>query len=172
MKNHKKPENPEEKLAQTPLEAPEMSDTIEKPLDTTRDEDAAKIAELTADLQRTRADFENFRKQVENQRLQAIEIATENTLLKILPLLDDMDRGIASHPELSPLAKSFEKTLKELKIVKINTKEGTEFNPDIHDAVMVEDGDGDKEVIAETLRPGYFYADQTLRPAMVKVKRI
>ncbi len=131
-----------------------------------------KIAELTADLQRTRADFENYRKQVENQRQQAIELASEATVLKLLPLLDDIDRAISAHPEFTPLAKSFEKTLRELEISRIDTKSGTVFDPDFHDAAMVEEGNGDKEIIAETLRPGYLYRGQTLRPAMVKVKRI
>ncbi len=172
IKNHKKPDEEVENPGETPLEATETEIAPEEPSNPPIDENAAKIAELTADLQRTRADFENFRKQVDNQRLQAMETATEGTLLKLLPLLDDIERGIASNPELSPLAKSFEKALKELKITKIDTKEGAEFNPDLHDAVLVEDGDGDREVIAETLRPGYFYAGQILRPAMVKVKRI
>ncbi len=172
IKNHKKPEENEEKRPETPPEAPEANMTPKDSLDTAQDENTAKIAELVNDLQRTRADFENFRKQVDNQRLQAIEMATEATLLKLLPLLDDIERGIASNPELSPLAKSFEKTLKELKIIRVDTKEGVEFNPDLHEAVLVEDGDGDKEVIAETLRPGYTYAGQILRPAMVKVKRV
>ena len=63
------------------------------------------------------------------------------------------------------------KTMKELELAKIVSDEGTEFNPDIHDAVMVE-GDGEKEVVAETLRTGYYYQGEVLRPAMVKVKRV
>ena len=128
----------------------------------------SQINELTNDLQRTRADFENYRKQVETQKENAKKMAQLATVYKVLPLLDDIDRAIASYKELAPLAKSLEKTLKELKIVKIDSKEGVEFNPDIHDAVMVE-GDGDKEVIAETLRPGYYYEGEVLRPAMVRV---
>ena len=128
----------------------------------------SQINELTNDLQRTRADFENYRKQVETQKENAKKMAQLATVYKVLPLLDDIDRAIASYKELAPLAKSLEKTLKELKIVKIDSKEGVEFNPDIHDAVMVE-GAGDKEVIAETLRPGYYYEGEVLRPAMVRV---
>ena len=131
----------------------------------------ARITELTNDLQRTRADFENFRKQVEAQKENAKKMAQLATVYKILPLLDDLDRAIGSYKELAPLSKSLEKTLKELKLVKISSGEGVEFNPDLHDAVMVE-GDGDKEVIAETLRPGYYYEGEVLRPAMVKVKKI
>ena len=130
-----------------------------------------KIVELTNDLQRTRADFENFRKQVEAQKENERKTTRLTTVYKILPLLDDLDRAFASYAELQPLEKSLEKTLKELKLAKVVSNEGVEFNPDLHDAVMVE-GDGDKEVIAETLRPGYYYEGEVLRPAMVKVKKI
>lgn len=130
-----------------------------------------KIAELTNDLQRTRADFENFRKQVEMQKENERKVTKFATVYKVLPLLDDLDRAIASYDELKPLEKSLEKTLKELQLAKIMSDEGVEFNPDLHDAVMV-DGEGEKEVIAETLRPGYYYGEEVLRPAMVKVKKI
>ncbi len=130
-----------------------------------------KILELTNDLQRTRADFENFRKQVEAQKENERRATRLATVYKMLPLLDDLDRAFMSYAELKPLEKSLEKTLKELKLKKVVSSEGVEFNPDLHDAVMVE-GDGDKEVIAETLRPGYYYEEEVLRPAMVKVKKI
>lgn len=130
-----------------------------------------KIVELTNDLQRTRADFENFRKQVEAQKENERKTTRLATVYKVLPLLDDLDRAFMNYQELAPLAKSLEKTLKELKLAKVVSDEGVEFNPDLHDAVMVE-GDGEKEVIAETLRPGYYYEGEVLRPAMVKVKKI
>lgn len=129
-----------------------------------------KIAELTADLQRTRADFENFRKQVEIQKENEKKTVKFATVCKLLPLLDDLDRAILSYSELSPLNKSLEKSLGDLGLAKIDSKEGVEFNPDLHEAVMVE-GEGEKEVIAETLRPGYYYEKEVIRPAMVKVKR-
>ena len=132
---------------------------------------ANDIQELTADLQRTRADFENFRKQVELQKAQERQIAKFATVSRVLPLLDDLDRAIMSYAELKPLEKSLNKTLKELELEKIASGEGVEFNPDVHDAVMVE-GEGEKEVIAETLRPGYLYEGEVLRPAMVKVKKM
>ena len=131
----------------------------------------AKINELTADLQRTRADFENFRKQVELQKANERKQAKFATVHKFLPLLDDLDRAITSYPELKPLEKSLTKTLQDLDLGKIESAEGVEFNPDLHDAVMVE-GDGEKEIIAETLRPGYYYEKEVLRPAMVKVKKM
>lgn len=127
-----------------------------------------KIIELVNDLQRTRADFENYRKQVEAQRENAKKTAQLATVYKILPLLDDIDRAVGTYAELKPLEKSLDKTLKELGLTKIKSDTGTEFNPDVHDAVMVE-GDGEKETIAETLRPGYYYEGAVLRPAMVRV---
>ena len=130
-----------------------------------------QIAELTGDLQRTRADFENFRKQVDLQKSNERKATKLATVYKILPLLDDLDRAINTYNELSPVAKSLEKTLKELNLAKIDSTPGIDFNPDLHDAVMVE-GDGDKETIAETLRPGYFYEGEVLRPAMVKVQKV
>lgn len=130
-----------------------------------------KITELTNDLQRTRADFENFRKQVENQKENERKATRLATVYKVLPLLDDLDRAIAAYEELKPLEKSLTKTLGELELKKIDSNEGVEFNPDLFEAVMVE-GEGEKEVVAETLRPGYYYGGEVLRPVMVKVKRI
>jgi len=130
-----------------------------------------KITELTGDLQRTRADFENYRKQIEAQKENEKKAVRFATIYKILPLLDDLERGILSYAELAPLSKSFEKTLKELGIARISSEAEVEFNPDVHEAVMAE-GEGEKEVIAETLRPGYYYEGEVLRPAMVKVKRV
>jgi molecular chaperone GrpE len=131
----------------------------------------AKIAELINDLQRTRADFENFRRQNDIQREQDRNYAKLDTVKKILPLIDDFERAIQAQPEvLSPLSKNFEKTLKSIGLQKIDSAIGTEFNPDLHEAISV-DGDGDKETIAETLRAGYYYGDEVLRTAMVRVSK-
>ena len=133
-------------------------------------DNGVREAELLADLQRTRADFENYRKQVEAQRAAAVKIGQFATVNKILPLIDDMERAISTYQELAPLGKTLSKTLKELGLVKIPTEAGVDFNPDTMDAVMVE-GDGECELVAETLRTGYRYDNEVLRPAMVKVVR-
>lgn len=131
----------------------------------------AKIAELINDLQRTRADFENFRRQNDIQREQDRNYAKLDTVKKILPLIDDFERAIQAQPKvLSPLSKNFEKTLKSIGLQKIDSAIGTEFNPDLHEAISV-DGDGNKETIAETLRAGYYYGDEVLRTAMVRVSK-
>lgn len=138
-------------------------------------EEIAKLArqnsELIGDLQRTRADFENFRKQVELQREQAKTIAKHATISKVLPLIDDMSRAIKAHPALlAPVQKTLDKTLKALNLTPIDSNPGTVFNPEFHNAITMEDGDGDKEVIAEELIPGYLYEGEVLRAAMVRVK--
>jgi molecular chaperone GrpE len=133
---------------------------------------AAKVAELTADLQRTRADFENFRKQTELQKTQYGESVRLATVSKFLPVLDDLERAILAYPELKPLAKTFEKTLTDLKLQKIDSRPGVEFNPDFHEAISVEETNGGaRELISETLRPGYILNGETLRPALVKVQK-
>lgn len=127
-----------------------------------------KKDELIADLQRTRADFENYRKQIEIQKENERRAVKLATVMKFLPLIDDMDRAIATYKELAPLEKNLEKSMKDLGLSKIPSEVGSEFNPDFHEAVTME-GDGEKQVIAEVLRPGYFYDEEVLRPAMVKV---
>jgi molecular chaperone GrpE len=130
-----------------------------------------QIAELTADLQRTRADFENFRRAADLQKQQYASVVKITTISKLLPLLDDIDRAVNAHSDiLAPIAKNLDKTLTELELTKIPSSPGTPFNPDLHEAIAVE-GDGDTETIAETLRPGYTFEGETLRPAMVKVTK-
>ena len=131
----------------------------------------AKIIELTNDLQRTRADFENYRKQIEQQKENEKKATKLATVYKVLPLLDDIDRAIMVYDTLRPLGKTLEKSMGELGLKRILSDVGVEFNPDLHDAVMVE-GDGEKEVVSETLRPGYYYGSEVLRPAMVKVQKM
>ena len=143
----------------------------EKQTETVAGEDVSvdgRIDELINDLQRTRADFENFRKQVEIQKENERKTTKFATVIRVLPLLDDLDRAILTYEQLKPLEKSLEKTLKELSLEKILADKGVEFNPEIHEAVMAS-GEGEKEVIEEVLRPGYYYEGEVLRPAMVKV---
>lgn len=139
--------------------------------DPNRLDPAHQYSELLGDLKRTRADFENFRKQVELQREQAKTMAKHSTVHKILPLIDDMFRAIKAHPDiLSPVQKTLDKTLKSLNLEVINSTVDTPFNPEFHNAISMEDDEGSKEVIAEELIPGYLYEGEVLRAAMVRVK--
>lgn len=162
-------ESPEFQQAETEF-AEDQDTTDAATIDQASDANAALIEELTSDLQRTRADFENFRKQVDTQKTQAMQVAKYATVEKFLPLLDDLNRAIATYPDqLKPLEKNFQKLLQSLNLKIIETSPGVEFNPDYHEAISIEDGEGDREVIIETLRPGYTYDGSVLRAAMVKV---
>ena len=131
-----------------------------------------KITELTEDLQRTRADFENFRKQTDLQRGQLMKITEYATIEKVLPVLDTVELAIQHNESLAPLAKTFEKSLNDLGLKMIDANTGTPFDPDFHEAARMEEGDGgDTEVVSEVLRPGYLYNGEVLRPAMVVVKK-
>lgn len=146
------------------------------------DETEQALAELTADLQRVRADFENYRKRIDTEKQSAREFGQIEMVKKLLPVIDDIDRAVNNIPaELSEntwvqgiakLEKNMDKSLSALNLTKIPADPGTLFNPDLHHAVQFdEDSDGDQEVIAEQLQPGYLLAGKVLREAMVKVKK-
>lgn len=141
-----------------------------------------QIGELTLDLQRTRADFENYRKRVEQEKEMARGSGRAGAIMKLIPVVDNIERAINHLPdELSDnawaqsvvkLTKSLEKSLADMGVTRIEADAGTVFNPDVHEAVQFdEDADGEHEVIAEVLQPGYKVDGIVIRPAMVKVTR-
>ena len=140
------------------------------------------IDELTLDLQRTRADFENYRKRVEAEKQSAHSMGQAKSVMKLLPVIDTIERAIANVPEeladnawakgVAGLSKQLDKQLKEIGLEKIDAKPGTLFNPELHQAVQFDEAaDGEKEVIAEELRAGYTLDGAVIRDAMVKVTR-
>lgn len=140
------------------------------------------INELTADLQRLRADFENYRKRVELDKA-AIKVASKNqTIAKLLPVIDNISRATEHAPKelvkndwangVLKLPKLLFKDLEAVGVSKIDASEGAVFNPEIHEAVqMDEDSEGDVEVVASELQAGYMVDGVVLRPAMVRVTR-
>lgn len=141
-----------------------------------------QLGELTLDLQRTRADFENYRKRVEAEKQSAHQMGQAKSVMKLLPVIDTIERAIANVPEelkdnpwakgVASLGKQLDKQLKEIGLEKINAKPGTLFNPELHQAVQFdEEAEGNKEVIAEELRAGYTLDGVVIRDAMVKVTR-
>lgn len=146
------------------------------------DELEQQVAELTADLQRTRADFENYRKRVESEKAAARENGKAGAIMKLLPIIDTIERAVVYMPEdlkdhkwaqgISGLVKNLEKALEGLELKRIDAKEGVEFNPDLHEAIQFdEDADGEREVIAEELQAGYTLGGTPIRHAMVKVTK-
>jgi len=141
-----------------------------------------RVADLTADLQRTRADFENYRKRTEQEKDMARASGRAGAVMRLLPVIDNIERAI-SHlpPELADnawaqgvakLIKSLEKSMVDMGVTRIEAKAGTEFNPDLHEAIQFdEEAEGDHEIIAEELQPGYKVDGVVMRPSMVKVTR-
>ena len=129
-----------------------------------------QINDLTADLQRTRADFENFHKRVEAEKQANFSYGEQSAVRKLIPLLDNFQHALNAHAELEPLRKSFDSSLSELHLEVINPAPNTLFDPELHNAIAVE-GEGEKEFISEVLQPGYLLSGQPLRPALVKVTK-
>ena len=141
-----------------------------------------QLGELTADLQRTRADFENYRKRVESEKSAAREAGQASAILKLLPVIDNIERAIVHTPEalkdnkwaqgITGLVKNLEKSLEALSLKRIDAQPGTEFNPELHEAIQFdEDATGEKEVIAAELQAGYTLNGRPIRHAMVRVTR-
>lgn len=140
------------------------------------------IKELTADLQRVRADFENYRRAAEREKADARVMGAEKATLDLLPVIDNIERAIvhlpadiSDHPwvkGIGGLIKQLDATLAKLGLARIDAKSGTAFNPELHQAVQFdEDADGDQEVIAEELQPGYKLHGRVIRHSMVRVTR-
>ena len=141
-----------------------------------------KLGELTADLQRTRADFENFRKRSETEKSAAREAGQAGAIIKLLPIIDNIERAITHMPAdlqdntwvqgVAGLVKNLERSLESLNLRRIDAKPGSIFNPDLHEAILFdEEAEGEHEVIAEELQAGYTLDGRPIRHAMVKVTR-
>ena len=146
------------------------------------DQHTQKIAELTADLQRVRADFENYRKRVEQEKANAGSMGEMKSIMKLLPVIDTLERAIAHAPAdlaknpwvqgVVGLRKQLEKSLAAMQVTRIEATPGTSFVPELHQAVQFdEDAAGEHEVIDEELQAGYLLNGTPLRHAMVKVTR-
>lgn len=141
-----------------------------------------QIAELTQDLQRTRADFENYRKRVELEKTAARQAGQASAILKLLPVIDNIERAVTHMPDdlkdnkwaqgIAGLTKNLEKSLETLNLARIDASKGVVFNPELHEAIQFdEEATGEKEIIAEELQAGYTLNGQPIRHAMVKVTK-
>ncbi len=138
-----------------------------------------KIEELTDRVKRQMAEFENFRKRTEKEKSTMYEMGARDMIEKILPVVDNFERGLAAVPEEakgSPFAEGMDKIYRQLQKtledagVKAIEAVGKEFDPSFHNAVMhVEDESLGENVVAEELLKGYMYRDTVVRHSMVKV---
>jgi len=144
-----------------------------------KDKKDEKIEELTDRVTRQMAEFDNFRKRSEKEKSQMYEIGAKDIIEKILPVIDNFERGLAAVPEESkedPFVEGMEKIYKQIMTtlegvgVKPIEAVGQEFNPDFHNAVMhVEDEEAGENIITEEFQKGYMYHDSVVRHSMVKV---
>ncbi len=139
-----------------------------------------KVDELTADLQRIQADFVNFRRRSDDERGEFLTLAKQDVILQLLPVLDNIGRALSHLPDelsdngwakgVSQISKQAEETLKGLGVTRIDSI-GRPFDPNLHEAIGYEEGEGDQEVVTEELQPGYKLGDKVIRHSMVKVGR-
>ena len=144
-----------------------------------KDKKDEKIEELTDRLTRQMAEFDNFRKRTDKEKSQMYEIGAKDIIDKILPVVDNFERGLGAVKEEEkedPFIQGMEKVYKQLMTtlesagVKPIEAVGQEFNPDFHNAVMhVEDENFGENTVAEEFQKGYMYRDSVVRHSMVKV---
>ena len=169
-------EETEESTEQVPAGEKEEKKGFFKKKKDPRDE---KIEELTDRVKRQMAEFENFRKRTDKEKSAMYEMGAKDIIERILPVIDNFERGLATVPEDAkgtPLAegmekiyKQFRKTLEEAGVKAIEAV-GREFDPNYHNAVMhVDDDSLGENIVAEELQKGYMYRDSVVRHSMVKV---
>lgn len=139
----------------------------------------AQLEELTAALQRERADATNLRRRHEEEIAGLRNRAKANVVRELLPVIDNFERALKHAPKdledndfvkgIRAIVKQFEKTLADIGVERIKTV-GEQFDPRLHEAVSLEEGDGPHEIVSEELQAGYRLGDDIIRHATVKVK--
>ena len=141
-----------------------------------KDKSEQKVEELTDRLKRTMAEFDNFRKRTEKEKSSMYIIGAKDIVEKMLPIVDNFERGLAQAPEDDPLAEGMKMIYKQMMTafdemgVKAIEAVGKEFDPNLHNAVMhVEDESVGENIVVEEFQKGYTYKDFVVRHSMVKV---
>lgn len=141
-----------------------------------KDKSEQKVEELTDRLKRTMAEFDNFRKRTEKEKSSMYIIGAKEIVEKILPVVDNFERGLAQASEDDPFAEGMKMIYKQMMTafdemgVKPIEAVGKEFDPNLHNAVMhVEDESVGENIVVEEFQKGYTYKDFVVRHSMVKV---
>ena len=174
-----------EETVETPEETKEAPETEEKEKKKTskkkpkKDKKDEKIEELNDRLMRNLAEFENFRNRSEKEKASMFEVGSKSVIEKILPVIDNFERGLAAVPEdekdsafVDGMDKVYRQMLTELDAIGVKPIEavGKEFDPEFHNAVMqVESEEYDSGIVAQELQKGYIYHDSVVRHSMVGV---
>jgi molecular chaperone GrpE len=154
--------------------------TDKKPTKPKKDDASQRVAELTEALQRERADAVNIRRQHETQMANLRTMVKSSVVSDLLPVIDNFERALKHVPKelegndyvkgVNGIVKQFEKTLEDIGVERIKTV-GEHFDPKLHEAVSMEEGDGEHEIVSEELQAGYKIGDDVIRHAMVRVKQ-
>lgn len=144
-----------------------------------KDKKDEKIEELTDQVKRQMAEFDNFRKRTDKEKTQMFETGAKSIIEKVLPVIDNFERGLAAVPQeekenafVQGMDKVYKQMLTELEAAGVKAIEavGTEFNPELHNAVMqVESAEYETGMVAQELQKGYTYRDGVVRHSMVAV---
>lgn len=139
-----------------------------------------KVAELTSGWQRTQADFLNYKKQISDERSRLIKSANIDLVFELLPILDNFQLAARHLPKelaesvwakgIQQIEKQFESILSENGLSKIET-EGTQFDPNLHEAIEEVESEKPSGEIVEEVLAGYIFEGSVLRPAKVKVAK-
>lgn len=146
---------------------------------TANDELKQQLADLTGALQRERADATNLRRR-HGEELSALRNRVKAAVVRdLLPVIDNFERALKHVPAelqandyvkgIQGVVAQFETTLTDMGVARIKTV-GEPFNPHLHEAVSLEEGEGEVEVVSEELQAGYTLGDDVIRHAMVRVK--
>ena len=134
------------------------------------------IISVIAPLKRLQADFINYKNRTNRERQQSIELANESLILKILPIIDDLDRAIDSKEEKDEFSNGVELirdnlilSLKDFGLEEVDCSD--KFDPNYHHAVITEDSDKGSDMILDVFQKGYILNKKCIRPAMVKVSK-
>ena len=144
-----------------------------------KDKKDEQIEDLNDRLRRQMAEFDNFRKRSEKEKSQMFDMGARSIIEKVLPVVDNFERGLAAVPEeqkddafVTGMDKIYKQLMTELDAIGVKPIEalGQEFNPDLHNAVMhVEDESVGDNIVVEELQKGYTYKGFVVRHSMVKV---
>jgi molecular chaperone GrpE len=138
-----------------------------------------QVAELTEALQRERADVINVRRRHDEQLASLKNVVKASVVRDLLPVVDNFERALKHVPAdlknndyikgVQGVVKQFEKTLEDVGVNRIKTV-GEPFDPSLHEAVSMEEGEGSTEIVSEELQAGYILGDEVIRHAMVRVR--
>lgn len=139
--------------------------------------DDERVQELTTDLQRLQAEFINYKRRAEAERAEVLDFAKNRIVREFLAVRDSFDQEQAHRPatadaawakSIDAIRLQFDQVLKALGVERFESK-GQPFDPHYHEAIAMDGGEGDQEVVSEELQAGYKLGDTILRHAMVKV---